>query len=120
MGRQRGTPVASCTGMLRLGLALSLVACHLGGTDRSQGGDDDDGGGSGSDPTGDGGSSTASGVTCTDATGISGIAKVIECVPAGMEGKTGTAAPLVVALHGFTQTADEFEATSEWQKLAAR
>jgi poly(hydroxyalkanoate) depolymerase family esterase len=37
-----------------------------------------------------------------------------------MDGKTGTPAPLVVALHGFTQTADEFRMTSQWDVLAAK
>lgn len=60
------------------------------------------------------------GVTCSEATGISGIAKVILCAPAGMEGKTGTPAPLVIALHGYTQTAAEYQATSEWHALAGR
>jgi hypothetical protein len=59
-------------------------------------------------------------VTCTESTGIAGIAKVLECVPDGMEGKTGTPAALVVALHGYTQTAEEFKNTTEWHVLAGR
>ena len=55
----------------------------------------------------------ATGIKCTEATGVSGIAKVLECVPEGMEGKTGPLAALVVALHGYTQTADEYRATTE-------
>lgn len=45
---------------------------------------------------------------------------MLECVPAGMEGKTGTPAPLVIALHGYTQTAEEYKNTTEWHVLAAR
>ncbi len=42
------------------------------------------------------------------------------CVPAGGEGKTGRPAPLVVALHGFTQAAQAYEDTTEWNVLAGR
>ncbi len=45
---------------------------------------------------------------------------MIECVPEGMSGKTGKPAPLVVALHGFTQMAKAYEDTTEWHKLAGR
>jgi len=105
--------------MLRaIGIALLLVGCQLGGDghggDDTPGGDDDGSSGDG------GGSNTESGVTCTEATGISGIAKVLMCSPIGMEGKTGTPAALVIALHGYTQTADEFKTTSEWHVLAGR
>ena len=109
-------------------VACLLAGCALGSSHSGGGGDDDgpggggggggDGGGSGSQGSGDGGSNPVTGVTCTDITGISGIAKAIECVPAGMEGKTGTPAPLVIALHGYTQTAEEFKNTTEWHALA--
>ena len=107
--------------MLRALFALALAGCALGGSSHGNGSSDGGAGGD-DDPTGDGRppDDPVTGITCTDATGISGIAKVIECVPAGMEGKTGTPAPLVIALHGFTQTADEFKDTSEWHRLAAR
>lgn len=59
-------------------------------------------------------------VTCSALPTPSGIASAMECVPEGMEGKTGTAAPLVVALHGYTQTAEEYRDTTEWHLLAAR
>ena len=51
---------------------------------------------------------------------MTGIAKWLECVPTGMEGKTGMPAALVIALHGYTQTADEFKTTTEWHELAGR
>lgn len=111
---------------MRIVLGLAFVAaCSLGGSRPGEGptGDDtpntpgDDRPGT---PGDDGGTTTTQGITCTDATGIAGIAKVIECVPSGMEGKTGQPAALVVALHGYTQTADEYRATTEWDKLAAK
>jgi poly(hydroxyalkanoate) depolymerase family esterase len=111
-------------------MACALVGCSLGGAPNGKGDDsptggggDDDVGGSGSDSgsgTGSGSSDPAAGVTCTEQTGITGLAKWLECVPTGMDGKTGTPAPLVIALHGYTQTAAEFDATSEWSKLAGR
>jgi poly(hydroxyalkanoate) depolymerase family esterase len=109
--------------MLRVMLVSALVGCALGGTNPGDDPGDDtsgggDGGGQGSG--GDGGGEPVTGVTCGEATGISGIAKVVTCVPTGMEGKTGTPAPLVIALHGYTQTADEFKTTTEWHALAAR
>ena len=52
-------------------------------------------------------------MTCTDVTGINGIAKVIECVPDGMDNKTGTPAPLVIALHGYTH--QDFASGYEFQ-----
>lgn len=51
------------------------------------------------------------------------------CVPPGMEGKTATPAPLVIALHGYTQGVIDaqspsqswgFRPTSQWEVLAAR
>jgi poly(hydroxyalkanoate) depolymerase family esterase len=54
------------------------------------------------------------------ATTPTGLGAVLECVPAGMAGKTGTPAPLVVALHGYTQTAAEYKDTTEWHVLAGR
>ncbi len=57
---------------------------------------------------------------CAPMTSPTGIASVLECMPAGMEGKTGTPAPLVVALHGYTQTAEEYKDTTQWDHLAAR
>ena len=89
--------------MLRIILVCALAGCALGGgssagDDAATGGDDGAGGsGSGSDTGGDpgsgdgsgSGSGSASGITCTDQTGVTGIAKWIECVPTGMEGKTG-------------------------------
>jgi feruloyl esterase len=52
-----------------------------------------------------------------------------ECVPSGMEGKTGKPAGLVVALHGYTQGVVQqsspsqawgFKATSQWAMLAEK
>ncbi len=113
--------------VLRIALACVLVGCSLGGSPPgapgASGDDDEDGSGGDSDGGGGGdgsGGDPATGVTCTDVTGISGIAKMIECVPDGMAGKTGTPAPLVIALHGYTQTADEYKDTTEWHRLAAR
>src|SRR5690348_3676253 len=107
-------------------IAFVFAGCTLGGNGHGGNNDDDDdspSGSAGSDGTGgsvsDSGGDTAAMITCTDVTGISGIAKVIECVPAGMDGKTATPAALVVALHGYTQTAAEFRDTTEWHKLAA-
>jgi poly(hydroxyalkanoate) depolymerase family esterase len=37
-----------------------------------------------------------------------------------MQGKTGTPAPLVIALHGYTQTAEEYKNTTQWDLLAGR
>lgn len=111
---------------MRAALALLLAGCALGGSSHGGGGDDDDGrgGGSGSGSGSDSGSGSggdpSATITCSDATGINGIAKVIECVPSGMDGKTAAPAALVVALHGYTQTAEELKNTTEWDKLAAR
>lgn len=111
--------------MLRLVLACALAGCALGSSNPGGGGDDapgggGDGSGSGSGSgSGDGGT-PVTGITCTETTGITGIAKTLECAPAGMEGKTGTPAPLVIVLHGYTQTAEEAKATSEWHALAAK
>jgi poly(hydroxyalkanoate) depolymerase family esterase len=57
---------------------------------------------------------------CSEVETPSGLATVIECVPLGMEGATGTPAPLVVALHGYTQTAEEYKDTTQWHVLAGR
>jgi len=59
-------------------------------------------------------------VDCSEISAPSGIGAVLSCVPQGMEGKTGTPAALVVALHGYTQTAQEYKDTTEWHLLAAR
>jgi poly(hydroxyalkanoate) depolymerase family esterase len=106
-------------------LLLLLCGCSLGGApggSKPQGDDAPPTGGDDEPPTstGDGGTTPAQGITCSDATGVSGIAKVIECSPTGMEGKTGTPAALVVALHGYTQTADEYRLTTQWDHLAAK
>lgn len=117
--------------MLRAVIACVLSGCALGSQAPSDGDDDDEmpgGGGDGSGAGSSGGSGSGgsgsgqppTGVTCSERTGVTGIAKWIECVPTGMEGKTGTPAPLVIALHGYTQTADEFKTTSEWHALAGR
>lgn len=58
--------------------------------------------------------------TCTNSSKSFGGLSVIECVPKGGEGKTGKAAPLVVALHGYTQSAQAYEDTTEWHVLAGR
>ncbi len=66
---------------------------------------------------------------CEIATKSYGTMKMWECAPAGMEGKTGKPAGLVVALHGYTQGVDQkgspgnawgFRSTSQWAKLAAK
>jgi poly(hydroxyalkanoate) depolymerase family esterase len=86
---------------------------------RPGGGGGPDGGGGGGPDAGGGESGTA--VTCAPLAGsVTGLGAVLECVPEGMEGKTGTPAPLVVALHGYTQTAEEYKDTTEWHRLAAR
>lgn len=59
-------------------------------------------------------------VTCSALPTPSGIESAMECVPEGMEGKTTAPAALVVALHGYTQTAEEYRDTTEWHLLAAR
>jgi poly(hydroxyalkanoate) depolymerase family esterase len=123
MRRDVGTRVAAPARMRRLLLCTFAAGCSLGGApggSKPSGDDAPPTGGDDEPPTGDGGTEPAQGITCTDATGVSGIAKVIECAPAGMEGKTGAPAALVVALHGYTQTADEYRLTTEWDKLAAR
>lgn len=106
-------------------LLVALASCSLGGPttgndDGPGGGDDDTPGGDPNDPTTDAGTGSSSAVTCTEQTGITGIAKWLECVPEGMEGKTGQSAALVIALHGYTQTAEEFKTTTEWHLLAGR
>lgn len=58
--------------------------------------------------------------TCTTATESFGGLKMIACVPKGGEGKTGKPTPLVVALHGYTQSADAYRDTTEWHVLAGR
>lgn len=103
-------------------------------------GDDDDDNGddatTSSDPTGDSGPSTSGGSTDGDPTGDpgdpaspaecsevetpSGLGAVLECVPLGMEGDTGEPAALVVALHGYTQTAEEYKDTTQWHVLAGQ
>ncbi len=104
----------------------TVAGCSLGGMaggDDTPGGDDGGGGGDGGSDDGGGGGGgggTSSAITCTEQAGIPGIAKWLECVPGGMEGKTGQPAALVIALHGYTQTAEEFKATTEWHKLAGR
>lgn len=45
---------------------------------------------------------------------------MMKCVPAGGAGKTGKPAPLVVALHGYTQTAQAYQDTTEWHVLGGR
>jgi poly(hydroxyalkanoate) depolymerase family esterase len=45
---------------------------------------------------------------------------MIACVPSGGAGKTGKPAPLVVALHGYTQSAQAYHDTTEWDVLAGR
>jgi poly(hydroxyalkanoate) depolymerase family esterase len=57
---------------------------------------------------------------CAEVETPSGLATVIECVPIGMEGQTGEPAALVVALHGYTQTAEEYKDTTEWHVLAGK
>lgn len=90
------------------------------------GGDSDEPGGetTGADPTTGGGSGEPPGdgppAVCTEVETPSGLATVLECVPEGMEGKTGEPAPLVVALHGYTQTAEEYKETTQWHVLAGR
>lgn len=54
--------------------------------------------------------------TCTG--GAVGALQTITCVPAGMEGHTGSPAPLVLVLHGYTQDAADLLLTSEWDVLA--
>lgn len=54
--------------------------------------------------------------TCEPMTAPGGLGSVLLCVPDGVSG----AAPLVVALHGYTQTADEYRLTTEWDVLAGR
>lgn len=111
-------------------VALLLCAC-LGGTGRPDPSAGSDGGNG--DPTGnadarpstgnpsDAGPGGQRGVTCAPLAGaISGLDTALACVPEGMEGKTGDPAPLVVALHGYTQTAEEYRATTQWDALAAR
>jgi poly(hydroxyalkanoate) depolymerase family esterase len=68
----------------------------------------------------------APGATCTHSAKTYGTMHMWECVPAGMEGKTGQPAGLVVAMHGYTQgvftpsTPWGFEPTSQWQVLAQK
>ena len=67
---------------------------------------------------------------CSQGTKTYGTMKVWECVPSGMEGKTGAPAGLVVALHGYTQGVAQtqgasgqpwgFKPTSQWAALAER
>ncbi len=60
-------------------------------------------------------------VNCGDLSGIKyPLEKVIACVPAGMEGKTGKRRPLVIGLHGMIQTAEEQRDTTEWHKLGGK
>jgi poly(hydroxyalkanoate) depolymerase family esterase len=116
-------------GRITAGLCLLLMlagACRLGGPGRA----DPDGGAAGRadaggdpiDPTDPDAASDPVDreVSCAPITAPSGIDSVIACVPEGMEGKTGSPAPLVVALHGYTQTAEEYKTTTEWHLLAAR
>jgi poly(hydroxyalkanoate) depolymerase family esterase len=69
-------------------------------------------------PTPDGG--TVKEPTCSKVTGSFVGLEMHKCVPAGMDGKTAAPAPLVIALHGYTQSAEELKNTSEWHKLGAR
>ncbi|MGA9523483.1 MAG: PHB depolymerase family esterase [Myxococcaceae bacterium] len=61
-------------------------------------------------------------INCGDLPGIKRgtLEKVIACVPAGMEGKTGKLRPLVIGLHGMIQTADEQRDTTEWHRLGGK
>lgn len=103
-------------------------------SESSQGSSDEDST-SGNDPGSGPSSTTASSTTgddtsdtgsdlgpanCMDVETPSGLATVLECVPVGMEGKTGEPAPLVVALHGYTQTAAEYKDTTQWHVLAGQ
>lgn len=58
--------------------------------------------------------------TCAPVSGSFGGLSMIACVPAGGAGKTGKPAPLVVALHGYTQTAEAYKDTTQWEVLAGR
>lgn len=67
--------------------------------------------------------------TCTPAAKRFGTLGMVECTPAGMEGKTSEAAGLVVALHGYTQGVVQqsspnqawgFRPTTEWAVLAQK
>ncbi len=117
--------------LVLLPVCLAASAC-LGGPGRSTGdagpgdpGDPGDAGTADARPGDPGRVDAGNGpgdpqVACADMTAPTGIASVIECMRQGMEGKSGTPAPLVVALHGYTQTAAEFRDTTQWDRLAAR
>jgi len=90
-----------------------------------------EGQGQGSGPSADGGSSSgpSAEAKCELSQKAFGVMKMWECAPAGMEGKTGKPAGLVVALHGYTQGVDQkgspgnawgFRSTSQWANLAAK
>ncbi len=104
-----------------IAVAVHAACTPLASTDDANDDEQDDpsnpdgpGGGS------DGGGTMASNVTCQDLPSISGLARVIACVPDGMDGKTSESQALVVALHGYTQTAEEYKDTTQWHELAAR
>jgi poly(hydroxyalkanoate) depolymerase family esterase len=103
-------------------LLAPLAGCARGACDTGVGLDAGGPGGPGGDPGGDpcgdpGGGQPA---TCTELSSVVGLSRVLACVPAGMEGAGGAPAPLVVALHGYTQTAEEYKDTTEWHVLAGR
>lgn len=105
-------------------LLATTLACTAGGNlpddDGGPGQPRPDGGGIPDPDRPDGAGQPDRAVSCETMTAPAGIASVLACVPAGMEGKTGAPAPLVVALHGYTQTAEEYRDTTEWHLLAAR
>jgi poly(hydroxyalkanoate) depolymerase family esterase len=58
------------------------------------------------------------GPPATCSTGTVGALQTITCVPQGMEGHTGTPAPLVLVLHGYTQDPADLLASTQWDTLA--
>ena len=80
------------------------------------------GGTGGSTSGGVTGGATSGGTTapapagCSERGSVGGLT-MLACVAPGVEGRP---APLVVALHGYTQSAEELRATTQWDQLGAR